>query len=83
MTPRQTFVEAMKGMYADSAQLHEADDLVTQGRIRAACEAWVDMVCSNADWSADCVKYSNTRAESKLRHKNECVPAILKEVFDA
>ena len=84
MTPRQEFVEAQGWLanYIGQAHITVAEREDALKNVRAACEAWADMVCSDADWSADCVRRSNTRVESKLRHKNECVAAILKEVFD-
>ncbi len=74
-TDRQKFVEAMRSLYRQRSRYGEMDDLVVQGNIRAACEAWADATCGinhtlRKDIGADDL------------HHDTCRAAILKEVFD-
>ena len=70
-TPRASFVEAMHALYVQPAQWNEADDLVAQGNIRAACEAFVDGVCE-----------VRVIKEPHYHNHEGCHATLLKEVFD-
>lgn len=84
MTPRKTFVEAMRRLRFLSGSLAQKD-------IRAACEAFADQDCDVHDMIARCfvkatVGFKHGKSDkfvAMLEKEHEvCRAALLKEVFD-